>query len=164
MASSCSFDVVSKVEIQEVKNAIEIASKELSQRYDLKGSNSKIKFQDEKEIVISSEDEYKLKAVNDILQSKIFKRGISLKSLDYQKIEKALGGTARQKIILQQGIDSEKAKKVSKTIRDSKIKVQAQRHEDHVRVTGKSRDALQEVIQLLKSKDFEIDLQFVNYR
>ncbi|NOY83783.1 MAG: YajQ family cyclic di-GMP-binding protein [Nitrospirae bacterium] len=164
MASSCSFDVVSKVEIQEVKNAIETASKELSQRYDLKGSNSKIKFQDEKEIVISSEDEYKLKAVNDILQSKIFKRGISLKSLDYQKIEKALGGTARQKIILQQGIDSEKAKKVSKAIRDSKIKVQAQIQGDQLRVTGKSRDALQEVIQLLKSKDFEIDLQFVNYR
>lgn len=164
MASSCSFDIVSKVEIQEVKNAIETASKELAQRYDLKGSNSTIKFQDDKEIIISSADEYKLGAVMDILQSKLLKRGISLKSLVCQKIEKALGGTARQKITLQQGIDAEKAKKVSKEIRDSKIKVQAQIQGDQLRVTGKSRDDLQAVIQLLKSKDFEIDLQFVNYR
>ncbi len=164
MASSASFDVVSKVEIQEVKNAVVTASKELSQRYDLKGTNSSIKFQDEKELVISSADEYKLKAVLDILQSKLVKRSISLKSLVYQKIEQALGGTARQKITIQQGIDSEKAKKISKTIRDSKLKVQAQIQGEQLRVTGKSRDALQDVIQLLKSKDFELDLQFVNYR
>ena len=164
MASAASFDIVSKVDIQEVKNAIETARKELQQRYDLKGSNSEIKFGAEKEIVLSSADEYKLKAVNDILQSKLHKRGISLKSLDYKKIEQALGGTARRRITLQQGIDSEKAKKVSKVIRDSKLKVQAQIQGDQLRVSGKSRDALQEVIQLLKSKDFEIDLQFVNYR
>ncbi len=164
MASSCSFDVVSKVEIQEVKNAIETASKELSQRYDLKGTNSSIKFQEDQEIIISSADEYKMKAVLDILQSKLIKRGISLKSLVYQKVEQALGGTARQKITLQQGIDSEKAKKISKEIRDSKLKVQAQIQADQLRITGKSRDTLQEVIQLLKSKDFDIDLQFVNYR
>ncbi|MFQ5589385.1 MAG: YajQ family cyclic di-GMP-binding protein [Nitrospiria bacterium] len=164
MASSSSFDIVSKVEIQEVKNAIETASKELGQRYDLKGTNSAIKFQDDKEIILTSSDEYKLKAVMDILQSKLLKRGISLKSLVCQKVEKALGGTARQKITLQQGIDTEKAKKISKTIRDSKLKVQAQIQGEQLRVTGKSKDVLQEVMQLLKSKDFEIDLQFVNYR
>lgn len=164
MASTSSFDIVSKVEIQEVKNAIETANKELRQRYDLKGTHSEIRFEDEKEIVIASDDEYKLKAVLDILQSKLVKRGISLKSLEYKKIEQALGGTARQRITLQQGISSENAKKVSKAIRDSKLKVQSQIQGDQLRVTGKSRDALQEVIELVKSKDFGIDFQFVNYR
>ncbi len=164
MASTSSFDIVSKVDIQEVKNAIETARKEVAQRYDLKGSKSEIRFEDEKEIVVASDDEYKLKAVLDIFQSKLVKRGISLKSLEYQKIEQALGGTARQRITLQQGISSEKAKTVSKAIRDSKLKVQAQIQGDQLRVTGKSRDALQDVIQLLKSKDFGIDFQFVNYR
>lgn len=164
MASSSSFDIVSKVDIQEVKNAIETASKELRQRYDLKGTKSEIKFEDEKDIIVASDDEYKLKAVLDILQSKLVKRGVSLKSLEYQKVEQALGGTARQRILLQQGISSEKAKAVSKAIRDSKLKAQAQIQGDQLRVSGKSRDNLQEVIQLLKSKDFGIDLQFVNYR
>jgi len=164
MASSCSFDVVSNVEIQEVKNAIEIATKEVRQRYDLKGSKSEIKLEDDKEIIISSSDEYKLTAVNDILQSKLIKRSISLKALDYQKIEKALGGTARQRIILQQGIASEKAKEISKAIRDSKLKAQPQIQGDQLRVTSKSRDILQDIIQLLKSLDFGIDLQFTNYR
>ena len=164
MASTSSFDIVSKVDIQEVKNAIETANKELCQRYDLKGTKSEIRFEDEKEIVIASDDEYKLKAVLDILQSKLVKRGISLKSLEYKKIEQALGGTARQRITLQQGISSENAKKVSKAIRDSKLKVQSQIQGDQLRVTGKSRDALQEVIELVKSKDFGIDFQFLNYR
>ncbi len=164
MASSCSFDVVSNVEIQEVKNAIETATKEVRQRYDLKGSKSAIKLEDDKEIIISSDDEYKLTAVNDILQSKLIKRGISLKALDYQKIEKALGGTARQRITLQQGIASEKAKEVSKAIRDSKLKATAQIQGDQLRVTSKSRDILQDIMQLLKSEDFGIDLQFTNYR
>lgn len=164
MASSCSFDVVSNVEIQEVKNAIETATKELRQRYDLKGSKSEIKLEDDKELVLSSADEYKLTAVNDILQSKLIKRGISLKALDYQKVEKALGGTARQKIILQQGIATEKAKEISKAIRDSKLKASPQIQGDQLRVTSKSRDILQDIIQLLKSKDFGIDLQFTNYR
>ncbi|MFQ5598164.1 MAG: YajQ family cyclic di-GMP-binding protein [Nitrospiria bacterium] len=164
MAATCSFDIVSKVEIQEVKNAVETAGKELRQRYDLKGSKSEIRLEDEKEIVVASDDEYKLKAVLDILQSKLVKRGISLKSLEYQKIEQALGGTARQRIAIQQGIASEKAKAVSKAIRDSKLKVQAQIQGEQLRVTGKSKDALQDVMQLLKSRDFGIDLQFVNYR
>ncbi len=164
MASACSFDIVSKVEIQEVKNAIEAASKELRQRYDLKGSNSTLKFQDEKEIIASSADDYTLKAVLDILQTKLIKRGISLKSLVYQKLEKALGGTVRQKITLQQGIPVEKAKKIGKAIRDSKLKAQTQIQGEQLRVSGKSKDVLQDIIQLLRSQDFEIDLQFVNYR
>lgn len=164
MASTCSFDVVSNVEIQEVKNAIETATKELRQRYDLKGSNSEIRLENDKEIIISSADEYKLTAVNDILQSKLIKRGVSLKALDYQKIEKALGGTARQHIVLRQGIASEKAKAISKAIRDSKLKAQAQIQGDQLRVTSKSRDILQDVIQALKALDFGIDLQFTNYR
>jgi len=164
MASACSFDIVSKVEIQEVKNAIEAASKELRQRYDLKGSNSTLKFQDEKEIIASSADDYTLKAVLDILQTKLIKRGISLKSLVYQKLEKALGGTVRQKITLQQGIPVEKAKKTGKAIRDSKLKAQTQIQGEQLRVSGKSKDVLQDIIQLLRSQDFEIDLQFVNYR
>jgi cyclic-di-GMP-binding protein len=164
MASSCSFDVVSKVEIQELRNAIEIATKELRQRYDLKDSKSEVKLEDDKEIIISSADEYRLTAVNDILQSKLIKRGISLKALDYQKVEKALGGRARQHITLQQGIASEKAKEISKAIRDSKLKAQPQIQGDQLRVTSKSRDILQDIIQLLKSKDFGIDLQFTNYR
>jgi len=164
MASSCSFDIVSKVEIQEVKNAVETATKELRQRYDLKGTKSEIAFEEEKELVLTSDDEFKLAAVLDILQSKLVKRGISLKALDYQKIEKALGGAARQRIILQQGISAEKAREVGKAIRDSKIKVQSQIQGDQLRVTGKSKDDLQEVIQFLRSQDFGIDLQFVNYR
>lgn len=164
MASTSSFDVVSKVDLQEVKNAIETASKELRQRFDLKGTNSEIRLENEKELVISSTDEYKLKAVNDILQSKLLKRGISLKALVYEKLEKALGGTARQKITLQQGISQEKAKAVGKTIRDSKLKVQSQIQADQLRVSGKSKDDLQEVMALLKSEDFGIDLQFENYR
>ncbi len=164
MASSSSFDIVSKVDIQEVKNAVETATKELRQRYDLKGTKSEIKLEEDKELVVSSDDEFKLKAVIDILQSKLVKRGISLKSLEYQKIEQALGGKARQRITLQQGISQEKAKVVSKAIRDKKLKVQAQIQGDQLRVTGKSKDDLQEVIQLLTSQDFGIDFQFVNYR
>jgi len=164
MASSSSFDVVSKVDIQEVKNAVETATKELRQRFDLKGTKSEVKLEDEKILIISSSDEFKLKAVNDILQSKLHKRGISLKALVYEKIEQALGGTARQKITLQQGISQEKAKAVGKAIRDSKLKVQSQIQGEHLRVSGKSKDDLQEVMALLKSKDFGIDLQFENYR
>ncbi|MFQ5779610.1 MAG: YajQ family cyclic di-GMP-binding protein [Nitrospiria bacterium] len=164
MASTSSFDVVSKVDIQEVKNAIETASKEVRQRFDLKGTNSEVRLEGDKEIVVTSVDEYKLKAVNDILQSKLIKRGVSLKALVYENLEKALGGTARQKITLQQGIAQEKAKAIGKTIRDTKMKVQSQIQGDQLRVSGKSKDDLQEVMALLRSKDFGIDLQFENYR
>lgn len=164
MASTSSFDVVSKIDIQEVKNAIETATKELRQRFDLKGTKSEVQLEDDKELILSSTDEYKLKAVNDILQSKLVKRGISLKALVYGKIEQALGGRARQKITLQQGISQEKAKAIGKEIRDSKLKVQSQIQGEHLRISGKSKDDLQEVMALLKSKDFGIDLQFENYR
>ena len=164
MAETNSFDIVSKIDIQEVKNAVDQTTKEIRQRFDLKGTKSDIRLEEEKEIIVASDDEYKLKAVIDILQSKLVKRGVSLKALVYEKLEKALGGTVRQKITLQQGISSEKAKEVTKEIRDAKLKVQAQIQGDQVRVSGKNKDDLQSVINLLRSKDFGIDLQFVNYR
>ncbi|MDC4205365.1 MAG: YajQ family cyclic di-GMP-binding protein [Candidatus Manganitrophus sp.] len=164
MAETSSFDVVSKIDIQEVKNAVEQTMKEVRQRFDLKGSKSEIRLEEEKELIVTSEDEYKLKAVLDVLQTKLVKRNVSLKALVYEKVEKALGGTVRQKITLQQGIPSEKAKEISKAIRDGKFKVQAQIQADQVRVQSKSKDELQSVINFLKSQDFGLDLQFLNYR
>jgi uncharacterized protein YajQ (UPF0234 family) len=164
MAAENSFDIVSNVELPEVTNAIQQALKEITQRYDLKGSHSDIQFDGKEEIVLTSADEYKLKAVTDILQSKLVKRNVSLKSLDYGKIEAAAGSTVRQKIKLQQGIAIEKAREVVKVIKDSKKKVQASINGDIVRVTGKDRDSLQEVIALIRSTDFGIDIQFTNYR
>lgn len=164
MAESNSFDIVSKIDIQEVKNAVEQASKEIRQRFDLKSTKSEIRLEEEKELVVTSDDEYKLKAVIDVLQTKLVKRNVSLKALVYKDIEKALGGTARQRIELQNGIPSEKAKEISKEIRDGKFKAQAQIQGDQVRVTSKSKDELQAVMAHLRSKDFGLDLQFVNYR
>jgi uncharacterized protein YajQ (UPF0234 family) len=164
MAAENSFDIVSNVELPEVTNAIQQALKEITQRYDLKGSHSDIQFDGKDEIVLTSADEYKLKAVTDILQSKLVKRNVSLKSLDYGKIEQAAGATVRQKVKLQQGIAIEKAREVVKVIKDSKKKVQASINGDIVRVTGKDRDSLQEVIALIRSTDFGIDIQFTNYR
>lgn len=163
MAGLNSFDIVSIVDLQEVKNARDQASKELSQRFDFRGSKSRITLEGN-ELEIISDDEYKLKSVIDILQSKLIKRGVSLQSLNEGKIEKALGGTVRQKIALLQGIPSEKAKEISKTIRDSKLKVQAQIQGDQIRVSSKSRDHLQDIMQILKEKKFNIPLQFTNYR
>lgn len=163
MAGLNSFDIVSIVDLQEVKNARDQASKELSQRFDFRGSKSRITLEGN-ELEIISDDEYKLKSVMDILQSKLIKRGVSLHSLNEGKIEKALGGTVRQKIALLQGIPSEKAKEISKTIRDSKLKVQAQIQGDQIRVSSKSRDHLQDIMQILKEKKFNIPLQFTNYR
>ncbi len=165
MASENSFDIVSKIEMQEIKNAIEQAMKEVGQRFDFKGSKSEIKLEEKNnEILVSSDDEYKLKSLLDILQSKLVKRGISLKALTYEKIESALGGTVKQNIKLQQGIPSEKAKEVVKVIKETRLKVQSQIQGDQVRVTGKNRDDLQAIIKLLREKDFGIDMQFVNYR
>ena len=164
MAAENSFDIVSNVELPEVTNAIQQALKEITQRYDLKGSHSDIQFDGKEELVLTSADEYKLQAVTDILQSKLVKRGVSLKSLDYGKIESAAGSTVRQKVKLQQGIAIEKAREVVKVIKDSKKKVQASINGDVVRVTGKDRDSLQEVIALIRSTDFGIDIQFTNYR
>ncbi len=164
MADNFSFDITSKVDTQEVKNAVDQTTKEIRQRYDLKDTKSEIVLESETSVILTSEDEYKLKAITDILQSKLVKRGVSLKALVYEKIEKALGGHVRQKITIQQGISSEKAKEITKAIRDTKLKVQTQIQEDQIRVIGKAKDDLQAAIQFAKSKDFGIDLQFVNYR
>lgn len=158
------FDIVSKVDLQEVSNAIQNALKEIHTRFDLKDSKSDIQLEGKEAIVLSSADEYKLKAVNDILQSKLVKRGVPLKALTYGPVEPAAGSTARQRVTMQQGIPTEKAKEIVKVIKDSKKKVQASIQGDTVRVSGKDRDALQEIISLLRQRDFGIDMQFTNYR
>lgn len=163
MAAENSFDVVSKIDMAEVTNAVTQAMKEISQRFDFKGSKSNIT-QEKDALVIVSDDEYKLKSVVDILQSKLVKRGVPLKNLSYGKVEPAMAGTVRQRVSLQQGIPTDKAKEIVKAIKDSKIKVQASIQADQVRVSGKSRDDLQSIIQLLKGKDFALELQFINYR
>src|SRR6266849_2327492 len=157
-----SFDIVSKVDLQEVSNAIQNAMKEIHTRFDLKDSKSDIVLEGKDAIILSSVDDYKLKAVNDILQTKLVKRGVPIKALTYGAVEPAAGSTARQKITMQQGIPTEKAKEIVKVIKDSKKKVQASIQGDSVRVSGKDRDALQEIIALLKGHDFGIDMQFTN--
>ena len=158
-----SFDIASKVDLAEATNAIQQAMKEIITRFDLKDSKSDIKL--EKEVIqLQSADEYKLGAITEILQHKLVKRGISLKSLDYGTVESGSGGSARQKITLQQGIPIEKAKDIVKFIKDAKLKVQASIQGDTVRISGKDRDILQQVIAALKQKDFGIDMQFTNYR
>ncbi len=158
-----SFDIVSKVEMQEVDNAVNQTVKEIGQRYDFKGSKSEIT-QEKESIKILADDDYKLKAVIDVLQSKFLKRNISIKALQYGKVEPASGGMVRQIITIQQGISKEKGKEIIAAIKESKIKVQAQIQDDQVRVTGKNRDDLQATIQLLKGKDLEVEMQFVNFR
>ena len=155
--------MVSKIDMQEVDNAVNQAIKEIGQRYDFKGSKSEITM--EKDAVkILADDDYKLKAVVDVLQSKFIKRGISIKSLQYGKVEQASGGMVRQIITVQQGISKEKGKEVIAVIKESKIKVQGQIQDDQVRVSGKNRDDLQETIQLLKGKDLGLEMQFTNFR
>ncbi len=164
MAAENSFDIVSKVDLQEVSNAIQNALKEIHTRFDLKDSKSDIQLEGKEAMVLSSADEYKLKAVTDILQSKLIKRGVPIKALDYGVVEPAAGSSVRQKITMQQGIPIEKAREIVKLIKDSKKKVQASIQGDTVRVSGKDRDSLQEVIALLRGHDFGIDMQFTNYR
>jgi uncharacterized protein YajQ (UPF0234 family) len=163
MAKENSFDIVSKTDYAELDNALNQTNKEISQRFDFKGSKAKVELQ-EKDLMISAEDDMKLKNVNDILQGKLVKRGISLKALNYEKIEPAAGSTVRQKVAIQQGIPIEKAKEVVKYIKDQKWKVQASIQGETVRISGKDRDTLQEVISGLKGYDFGIDMQFDNYR
>lgn len=162
-----SLDIVSEIDMQEVDNAVNQARKEIEQRYDFKGSKSEITLEKEKEkegITVLADDDYKLKAIIDILQSKFIKRGISIKSLDYGKAEAASGSMVRQVIKLKNGIPTEKAKEIIKIIKDTKLKVQSQIQEEQVRVTGKNIDDLQEIIALLKGKDLDIPLQFENFR
>ncbi len=163
MAKENSFDIVSKTDYSEVTNALNQTAKEISQRFDFKGSHATVELQG-KDMMLTAEDETKLRNMNDILQSKCVKRGISLKALDYQKIEPAAGGTVRQMVKIQQGIPIEKAKEVVRFIKDAKFKVQASIQGETVRVSGKDRDTLQEVITQLKAKDFGIDMTFDNYR
>ena len=163
MAQEFSFDIVSKTEMQEVTNAIQQAQKELAQRFDFKGSKSEISLTDE-EIVLVSDDEGKLRSVKDIVESKLVKRKVSLKALEYATVEPAAGGTVRQKAKIVQGIESEKAKAIVKKIKDSKMKVQASIQSDQVRVTGRSKDDLQKAMALVRESDFGIPLQFTNYR
>lgn len=158
------FDVVSKIEMQEVQNAINVALKEIHQRFDLKDTKSDIAMEGKDVIVLTSADEYKLKSVNDVLQGRLVKRGVPLKGLQYGTIESAAGGTVRQKITMQQGIPIEKAREIVKIIKNSKKKVQASIQGDLVRVSGKDRDTLQEIMAILRKEDFGIDMQFTNYR
>jgi uncharacterized protein YajQ (UPF0234 family) len=159
-----SFDVVSKLDLQEVSNAIQMALKEIHTRFDLKDTKSDITLEGKDAIVLSTADEFKLKAVNDIMQGKLVKRGVPLKNLVYEKIEPAAGSTVRQRVKLQQGIEIEKAREIVKLIKNTKKKVQASIQGDFVRVTGKDRDTLQDIIGLLKQQDLGLELQFTNYR
>jgi hypothetical protein len=162
MAES-SFDVVSSVDLQEVKNAIGQAMKEITTRFDLKGTNSTIELTGE-QVQLASADEFKLKAIRDVLETRLVKRAVPLKALTYGTVDKAFGGTVRQSIDLQKGIPSDKAREIVKVIKGTKLKVQASIQGDQVRVSGKNRDDLQAVIRLLKETDLGIDMQFTNYR
>jgi hypothetical protein len=164
MASDNSFDVVSKVELQEVKNAIDQASKEVHARFDLKDSKSTIELEGTEAIQLASASEYTLKAVIEILSQKLVKRGVSLKNLEYEKIEPASNSSVRQKVKLVQGIPSDKAKQIVALIKESKKKAQASIQGDTVRVVSKDRDVLQDVMALLRGKDLGVDLQFTNFR
>jgi len=163
MAQQNSFDIVSQVDRAEVTNAIHQTVKEVRQRFDFKGSNANVALE-ENDLVLSAEDETKLRNMNDIFQQKLVRRGVPLKALSYGTVEPAAGGTVRQRIQIQQGIPQERAKDIVKFIKDSKAKVQASIQGDTVRVSGKDRDTLQQVIAGLKAKDFGINMQFTNYR
>ena len=165
MAQSSSFDIVSQIDLQEVDNALNQARKEIEQRYDFKGSSTTVDYRaKEKEIVLTTSDDFHLKSAVDILQSRFVKRNVPLKALKFHPSEPASGAAVRQKISLQVGIDKEHAKDLVKLIKDSKIKVQAQIMDDQVRVSGKDKDDLQAVIQLVRGADLPFAVQFVNYR
>ncbi|AOY75884.1 YajQ family cyclic di-GMP-binding protein [Clostridium formicaceticum] len=162
-AKDSSFDIVSEVDMQEVTNAITQTEKEIAQRFDFKGSNTTVEKNND-EVTIVTSDDFKLRNVVDIFQSKLAKRNVSLKALDYQKPESSLGGRMKQVIKVKQGISQEEAKKITTLIKGLKIKVQASVQGDVVRVSGKNRDDLQAVIQALKAADLPMNLQFTNYR
>lgn len=163
MAVENSFDIVSRIDRQEVSNAIQQALKEIHQRFDFKGSKSSIDLQEEK-IVLVSDNDFKLKAVTDILEQKLVKRGVPLKGLAFGKVEPSAQGTVRQEITLQQGISADKAREIIKSVKETKLKVQCSINGDFVRVSGRDRDTLQNVIAHLRAVDFAIHMQFVNYR
>lgn len=166
MASECSFDVVSKVDMSEVRNAVDQAMKEIGQRYDFKGSISKIEVKEGTALILTSDDEIKLKAVVDVLQSKLHKRGVSIRAMEFGKLEAGSKGSVRQEVKINQGIPGEKAKALVAAIKTAKLKVQGAIQGDQLRITGKSKDDLQEAIALFKKEQEKhaIDLQFTNYR
>lgn len=164
MAQDNSFDVVSKVDMQEVRNAIDQAIKEIRQRFDLKDTHSEVNLEGQETIQLASSNDYKLEAVKDILSQKLVKRGISLKNLTYGKVEPAAGQRVRQKISVQQGIPTEKAKEIVRLVKDSKKKAQASIQGDVVRISSKDRDELQAIIAMLRGRDLGVELQFTNYR
>jgi len=165
VAQEFSFDVVSKVDLQEVSNAVQQATKEIGTRFDFRGSASKIEW-NEKELTLTlvSDDDHKLKSVVDILEGRLVKRGVPIKALDFGKVEDSAGGTVREIVKVQQGIPSEKAKEIVKAIKDRKLKVQASIQSDQVRVSGRNKDDLQAVMAVLRAEDFRVPLQFTNYR
>ncbi|MEE6451777.1 YajQ family cyclic di-GMP-binding protein [Gottfriedia acidiceleris] len=163
MSKESSFDIVSKVDLPEVSNAIQLATKEIATRYDFKGSKSSITLEKE-ELVLVSDDDYKLEQLKDVLINKLIKRNVPIKNLDYSKVEGASGGTVRQRAKLVQGIDKENAKKINTIIKNSGLKVKSQIQDDQIRVTAKSRDDLQSIIAAVKAADLSIDVQFLNYR
>jgi uncharacterized protein YajQ (UPF0234 family) len=165
MAQTHSFDIVSKVDLHEVQNAVNQAVKEMRQRFDFKGSKSEIELnQKDRELTITTEDEYKLKNVLDILQGRLVKRGVALKALSYGKVEEASGAMVRQKIKIQSGIEKESCKDIVKFIKSTKLKVQSSIQDEQVRVSAAKKDDLQEVIEQLKGKDYDFHMEFVNYR
>jgi uncharacterized protein YajQ (UPF0234 family) len=165
MASENSFDIVCKVDIQEVSNAVQQAMKEIRQRFDFKKSKSTMELnKDKEELMVISDDDHKIKTVIDILQNKLIKRSISLKSLSYGKVEQAAGNTVRQMVSLQQGISTERAREIVKIVKALKLKVQVEIQKDQLRVKGKKKDDLQKVMTTLKEKEFDYHMQFVNYR
>ena len=164
MASDNSFDVVSKVDLAEVKNAVDQATKEINTRFDLKDTKSRITIEGADAIQLASQDEYKLEAVKEILRQKLVKRGVSLKNLEYEKLEPAANSSVRQKIKMVQGIPAEKARQIAALVKEMKLKAQASILGDTVRVTSKDRDTLQQIMAKLRAADFGVALQFTNYR
>ena len=163
MAKDSSFDIVSEVNMQEVMNAVNQAKKEISQRYDFKGSKTEVSL-DDSSIKIVTEDDFRLKSVIDVLKTRLVSRKVAIKNLEYGKLEDASGGMVRQVITIRQGIETEKAKDIVKDIKNAKLKVQAYIQGDQVRVSGKNKDDLQAVIGMLREKDYGLELQFTNYR
>ena len=162
-AKDNSFDIVSQINIEEVKNAVLIALKEITNRFDFKGSKSDMKLEKE-DLILISDDDFKLDQVKDVLTAKLIKREVPTKNLQYEKVEQAAGNTVRQRVILKSGIDRDDAKKINNAVKESKLKVKTQIQDDQIRVTGKSRDDLQQVMQIVRELPLSVDVQFINFR
>lgn len=162
-AKNNSFDIVSQINIEEVKNAVQIALKEITNRFDFKGSKSDMKLEKE-DLILISDDDFKLDQVKDVLTAKLIKREVPTKNLQYEKVEQAAGNTVRQRVILKSGIDRDDAKKINNAVKESKLKVKTQIQDDQIRVTGKSRDDLQQVMQIVRELPLSVDVQFINFR